>query len=192
MRIFEADIMPTIKERWSPRAFSEKSVNADDLQAILEAARWAPSCFNEQPWRFIVADTKEALKPIHEALTVQNALWATKAPVMVLICANRQFAQSGKDNRFHAFDCGTAWGFLSLEAKRRGLHTHAMAGYKKDQLRDALDIPQEWELLALIALGYYGDPQTLDESLLIKEKMGVRQPLKRFVFNVFDDKKEKL
>lgn len=192
MRQFEADIMPIIKERWSPRAFSERPVSTEDLNAVLEAARWAPSCFNEQPWRFVVADTPESLKPFHEALTPQNALWAVKAPVMVLICAHRQFSQSGKENRFHVFDSGTAWGFLSLEAQSRGLQTHAMAGYKKEQLREVLNIPEEWELMALITLGYYGDLISLDESLLVKEKMGVRQPLQRFIFDVFEDKKERI
>lgn len=182
MRLFEAEIMPEIQERWSPRAFSEAPVVDADLKAILEAAHWAPSCFNEQPWRFVVASDRQRLDMFHEALLPKNALWATKAPIMILLCAEPNFAQSGKPNPYHAFDTGTAWGFLALEAQRRGYVTHAMAGYKKEPLREALGLPGHWTLLALVALGKYGDVTALDESLVAQESPGTRKSLDQVIF----------
>ncbi len=182
MRHFEFEIMPVIQERWSPRAFSEKPIDPLDLKSVLEAARWAPSCFNEQPWRFVVGVGKEGLKAFHEALLPKNALWAKKAPVMILICAQKVFSQSGKENPYHAFDSGTAWGFLALEAKKRGLMTHAMAGFRKEQLIEALLLPHDWTVIALVAMGYYGEIKDLDEQLVQQEEPGDRRSLETFIY----------
>jgi nitroreductase len=183
MREFEAEIMSEIKLRWSPRAFSQAPVAESDITAVLEAARWAPSCFNEQPWRFVVGTTKNELEAFHEALLPKNALWAKEAPVMILICAEEKFAESGKVNPYHAFDTGTAWGFLALEAQRRGLVTHAMAGFKKEQLREALEIPEHFVMIALVALGKYGDAKALDPVFWDQEKPGVRKSKNDYIYS---------
>lgn len=190
MRTFEYDIMPEIKERWSPRALSSEPIPMEDIRAIIEAAHYAPSCFNEQPWRFVVAHTPEALKPFHEALSSRNALWATKAPVLILICGHQKFAQSGKDNFYHTFDSGTAWGFLSLEAQRRGICTHGMAGFKKTMLRESLNIPEEWTLIALVAVGRYGSIDDLDETFLSEEQPNERRPIEEIMFEPYQLKEE--
>jgi nitroreductase len=128
-RTFKYEILKEIRERWSPRAFSEEKINKDDLLAVIEAAHYAPSCFNEQPWRFIIAEKDEDLKIMRSILNLRNQQWAGKAPVLILILAHKYFSANSKNNFWNQFDAGTAWGFLSLEAQRRGLITHAMAGF---------------------------------------------------------------
>ncbi|MDW7740630.1 MAG: nitroreductase family protein, partial [Bacillota bacterium] len=125
-RVFNYDIMPEIKTRWSPRAFSSKPVAKEELMALLEAAHYAPSCSNEQPWRFLIADNAEKLAKLFSVLNEGNQAWANKAPVLILLIGKNHFEKTEKANHWHMFDSGTAWGFLSLEAERRGLITHAM------------------------------------------------------------------
>ena len=123
-RQFKYNIMQEIKDRWSPRAFSTEKISEEDLQAILEAASYAPSCFNEQPWRLLIASEEKELEIMRSLLTEKNYRWAKNAPVLILILAHRYFAYNNKENRWHQFDSGTAWGYLSLEAQKRGFITH--------------------------------------------------------------------
>ena len=168
-RNFKYDIMPEIKGRWSPRAFAKDEVSRTEIYTILEAARYAPSCFNEQPWRFLIADTQDTLTKMKSVLNESNQIWANNAPVLLLICATKTFDHGGKDNYWHMFDAGTAWGFLSLEAHRIGLITHAMGGFSRKEAREVFQIPEDLVIITIVAIGKMGDPSLLPEDLREKE-----------------------
>jgi nitroreductase len=162
-RAFNHEIMPEIKKRWSPRAFSTTAVAREELMALLEAARYAPSCSNEQPWRFLIAENAEKLVRMRSVLDEGNQKWASKAPVLILVTSKNCFGKSRKANHWQMFDTGTAWGYLSIEAERRGLITHAMGGFDREKARREFSIPDDLEIITVIAVGYYGDKTELSE-----------------------------
>jgi nitroreductase len=180
-RDFNLEILVDIKERWSPRAFSSDEISHEDIMGILEAARYAPSCFNEQPWRFIVAEDKEGLQKMNEILFDGNKVWASKAPVLILILSKNSFAHNGKDNYWHMFDAGTAWGYLSLEAQRRGLITHAMGGFSKDKAREVYNISDDYSIITVIAVGKYGNKDDLPDNIKAMEKPATRKPVEDLI-----------
>ena len=177
-RTFDHEIMKEVKERWSPRAFDPtRPVSKEDLLGVMEAARYAPSCFNEQPWRYIVGVRgEEDYDKILGVLNDTNREWASRAPVLLIITSRKRFSKNDKENRWHQFDAGTSWGFLSLEARRRGLHTHAMAGFSVDRTREAFGLGDELSVIAAVAMGYYGSKEDLSPELQKKEKPGLRKP----------------
>ncbi|MBS3984714.1 MAG: nitroreductase family protein [Selenomonadales bacterium] len=183
MREFKYQIMPEIMRRWSPRAFSDEPVAGEEVLALLEAARFAPSCYNEQPWRFIVAQTSEALQKMQGLLTEQNLLWAKHAPVLLLLLAKRTFSETGQENYWHMFDTGTAWGYLSLEAERRGLITHAMGGFSRKRAIALYDLPPDIAPVALVAVGKLGNSSLLAAELRERERPGVRRQLSELVIH---------
>jgi len=176
-RKFIYDIMQEIKQRWSPRAFSPKKIPEDDIQALIEAACYAPSCFNEQPWRFLIASEEKELNMMRNLLTEKNQRWARKAPLLILVLAHRYFAYNGKENRWHQFDSGTAWGYLSLEAQKRGLITHGMGGFKRKKTRESLNISEDYEIIAVIAVGKMGNKDELEEEFKKEEFPNTRRPI---------------
>lgn len=180
-RQFNYDIMPEIKDRWSMRAFSEEKIDKEEIMAIIEAARYAPSCFNEQPWRFVIADDDESLKKMRGVLVESNQLWANAAPVLIAILAKKTFAYNSKDNFWHMFDTGTAWGYLTLEAQRRGLATHAMGGFRRAALREAFEVSDEYEIICVVALGKPGEKENLPDSLKAREKPDIRKDTKELL-----------
>jgi nitroreductase len=180
-RTFNYDIMPEIKQRWSPRAFSGEKIPREEILALLEAARYAPSCFNEQPWRFIIADDEPALSKLRGVLTPTNQLWANNAPVLLLILAKKKFSLDGRANYWHMFDTGTAWGYLTLEAQRRGLITHAMGGFSKDGARAAFNIPDEYDIITVAAVGRYGNIENLSEDLREREQPADRKDIEELL-----------
>jgi nitroreductase len=174
-----------IVRRWSPRAFADRGVEPATLARLLEAARWADSCFNEQPWRYLVA-TKEnpaEFKRMLECLVEGNQVWAKHAPVLMISVAKLAFAHDGKPNR-HAFhDVGAASAFLTFQATALGLYVHQMGGIYVDRARETYAIPEGFEAVAGIALGYLGDPQSLSEPMRTRElEPSKRQPLEAMVF----------
>ncbi len=178
-RVFTYDVLPLIQERWSSRAFDQtRELSGEDMRALLEAASYAPSCFNEQPWRYIVArrDT-EVFDAIYETLTPGNQAWAGYSDVLLITLADQHFGYNGKPNPFHIFDAGTAWGYLSLEAQARDILAHCMGGFDKTLLRETLDIPQNTDIISLVALGYYGSPDYLPEDIQAKEVPAPRKPI---------------
>jgi nitroreductase len=182
-RTYEHDIMPEIKARWSPRAFDQdRPVPPDDLRAILEAAHFAPSDMNEQPWLFLVAQTPEQRATALEVLNSKNRAWAFRAPVLLFILSRQNFTEDQEENRWHLFDAGTAWGYLSLEAQRRGLITHAMGGFSVTKARDAFGIPEDISVIAAVAVGYHGDISDLSPSLLEREHPGEREALDDLIY----------
>ena len=175
-----------IRRRWSPRAFASRAVEPEKLRSVLEAARWAASCFNEQPWSFIVAAKEtegDAYERLLSCLVEANALWAGRAPVLMISVARLNFKRNDKPNR-HAFhDTGQAAAHLALQATALGLAVHQMAGFDVSKAREQFNIPEGFEPVAAIAVGYPGDPEVLPEDLRAKE-LGprARRPLEEFVF----------
>lgn len=175
----EYDCMEIIRQRWSSRAFDQtRRLSEEDLGAMLEAAGMAPSCFNEQPWRFIAARRgTEVFAAISRSLTPGNQAWAPSADVLLVLCSKRTFSYNGKPNRFANFDLGTAWGYLTLEAQNRGILCHGMGGFDPEALREALGIEDDYEIMALAAVGYYGDKAYLPESVQKREQPAPRKPV---------------
>jgi len=175
-----------LRRRWSPRAFSDRRVDPAIMRSLLEAARWAPSSYNEQPWSFIVAtkdDTAEFSRLL-SCLVEGNIQWAQHAPVLMVSVARLSFEDDGKPNR-HAFhDVGLAVANLIVQATALGLVVHQMAGIFPDKIRELYGIPEGYEAVAGIALGYPGDPQSLPEGLRKRELAPrERKPLTEFVFS---------
>jgi nitroreductase len=142
--------------RFSSRAFSEQEIHDEELMAILEAATWAPSANNEQPWRFFIARTKEERALFISFLNPRNKLWAHKAPVLILL--GSAIERANKDlNSYHCFDAGAAWGYLALQASILGLSTRAMGGFDKEKAKHILNIPIEIVPHVVVALGYPGN-----------------------------------
>jgi len=174
-----------IKRRWSPRAFSDRSIKPETLQSLLEAARWAPSSNNEQPWSFIVAakDDPDEFGRLLSCLVEGNSLWAQHAPVLMVSVARLSFEDDGQPNR-HAFhDVGQAVANLIVQATALGLMVHQMAGFHPDKVRELYSVPKEFEPVAAMALGYPGDPQSLPDKLKKRELAPrERKPITEFVF----------
>lgn len=174
-----------LQRRWSPRAFADRPVEPEKLASLFEAARWAPSCFNEQPWRFLLctrerpADFQRLLGCLAEA----NAVWARQAPVLLLSAAKRNFSHNGKPNRHAVHDVGLAAENLVLQAVALGLCAHQMAGFDAAEAREAFAIPEEFEPVAAIAVGYPGDPTRLPAELQERERAPrVRRPRSEILF----------
>jgi nitroreductase len=175
-----------IQRRWSPRAFSDQVVEPYKICSLLEAARWAPSCFNEQPWRFFVG-ARNVNPKAHEtlsALLMPGNHWAAKAPVLLLTVAKHKFSHNGAANRHGVHDVGIALENLLLQAVDVGLATHAMAGFYADKAVQDLMIPSGYEPMALVAIGYPGSPDSLDENLREREEAPrERRPMQELVFS---------
>lgn len=174
-----------LRRRWSPRAFSDQIIEPQKMQSLFEAARWAPSSFNEQPWYFIVATkrNRKAYRRLLDCLGEKNQRWAQTAPVLMLSVARLRFAKNDKPNRHALHDVGLAIQNLILQATSLNIYAHQMAGFDVDQARRAFDIPDGFEPVAAVALGYRGDGNELPEGLdeLDFEKRS-RKKLQEFVF----------
>jgi len=170
-------IADLILNRWSPRAYADRPVADEELFTVLEAARWAPSSSNEQPWRFYVARTEAELERFRSFILPGNRKWADRAPVLLLL-ASAVHKSNGDANGAHAFDAGAAWGILALQARLLGLATRAIGGFDRRKARETLRTPDGIELHAVIALGHPGTPDLLPEELREREKPNSRRPLK--------------
>lgn len=165
------EIHDVLSKRWSPRAFSDRSVPVEVLRSLLEAARWAPSCFNEQPWRFMVArrEQKEAFAEALSCLNEKNQSWAKEAGVLLMTAAKKTFSSNGNENAHSWHDVGLAVGMLTAQATALGLGMHQMAGFSKEKARETFQVPEGFEPVTMIAIGYTGDPEQLPEGLKEKE-----------------------
>jgi nitroreductase len=174
-----------LARRWSPRAFAEQPVESDKLASLFEAARWAPSSSNEQPWRFVVAtkDDPAAYDRLLACLLEGNRKWAFRAPVLLVSVARTQFEDDGKPNRHAVHDAGMALENLLLQATALGLVAHPMAGFNIEQARADLKIPADFEPVAMVAVGYPGDPALLPDYLQQREaNPRERTPVSGFVY----------
>lgn len=165
-------IHPLIRQRWSPRAFADRPVDRATLGSLLEAARWASSSYNEQPWLFVVAHREEgaAFERILRCLVPFNQTWARHAPVLLLSFARTTFARDGSPNRHALHDTGIATAQLALQATALSLMAHPMAGIDLGRIRAEYALPEGVEPVAGIAVGWPGDPETLPERLREQEK----------------------
>jgi len=174
-----------IRNRWSPRAFSDKRVDREVLASLFEAARWAPSSNNEQPWAYIIAtkDNPEDFAKMLSVLVEFNASWAKSAPALLLAASRLNFP-NGNPNRNAFYDTGAATALLSVEATARGLALHQMAGFDPAKAKQVFEIPADCEAIAAIALGYPGDPNSLSQKLQDREVAPrTRKPLTEFVMS---------
>jgi nitroreductase len=174
--------------RWSPRAFAAKPVSREDLRTLFEAARWSASSYNEQPWRFLVGVKGDATyQKIYDALVEFNQQWAGHAPVLILSAARKQFSHNGAPNQYALYDTGAATALLMLQATHLGLHAHSMAGFDHAKARAAFGIPENFEVGAVTAVGYLGDPEMLPEGMREQEKAPRgRKPVEEIVFSAWE------
>ncbi|SDQ27329.1 nitroreductase family protein [Virgibacillus salinus] len=175
------DIDPIFIKRWSPRSFLNKEVPEDVLNTVFEAARWAPSAANVQPWRFVVARTEADHQRFHSFIFDGNVAWCEKAPVLIAVVSKTDAEFMGGENPSHAFDTGAAWGYLALEAARNGLATHAMGGFDKSKAKEVLNIPENYMVHAIVAIGYQGEKEDLQQQLQEREKPSDRNEVDTFI-----------
>lgn len=167
----QTDIHPLLQNRWSGRAFDpNRTIEKEKITALAEAARWAPSSMNAQPWRLtaVLRDQDAAWSSVKECLAVSNQAWADQAP-MLLVVATETLFPDGKTNRWAAYDTGAAMMAVSIEATNQGLMVHQMGGFSPEQLRVALAIPSHWELLTVVAIGYQLPKDEIPEPLTARE-----------------------
>jgi nitroreductase len=185
----EHDILDVIRMRWSPRAFdADRPVSRADLLRLFEAARWAPSSYNEQPWRFVVAErdrSPEAFAALAGTLKGRNPDWAGAAPVLALVAVRTTHERDDSENRSAFYDAGQAVGFLTLQATAIGLAVRQMAAFDRDLARQVARVPEPFVPAVMMAIGYHGRPETLahDPHRLDEARPRARKPLETFVFD---------
>jgi nitroreductase len=185
--VTSAPIDDLLAKRWSPRAFdASRPVSREQLAALLEAARWAPSCNGDEPWRYLVWDRSrdtEGWQKAFDCLSENNRKWCRNVPVLMLSCAGSVFGHSGKPNRYAQHDTGMADLSIALQAVALGLAAHQMGGYDAQKARAAFGIPEEYTPIAMIAVGYQASPDVLDEETKQKElRPRTRKPLATHFF----------
>jgi nitroreductase len=182
-RVPDAPIDEMFTDRWSPRGFDPEPLTKEEIRQLFEAARWAPSCFNEQPWRFYFAASPTDREAYLSALVPRNQLWAGRAPLLIFVLAHRTFGQSGRDNRHAPFDAGAAWFSLALQARKMGLYAHAMAGFNQRRAYAVLGVSEsEYHIMAAVAVGRKGGADHLPDEMQAIEKPNQRRPQSEFVF----------
>ena len=178
----QVPIHELIAQRWSPRAFDrDRPINRAQLIALLEAARWAPSCFGDEPWHYVVWDRyrdESSWKKAFDCLAESNQVWVKNAPLLMLSTANPTFHHNGKPNRWGHHDTGAASENICLQAVALGLAAHQMGGFDVDKIRQTFNIPATFECMAMIAVGYATEAEVLEGDLKAKELAArTRRPL---------------
>lgn len=184
----QAPINEVIANRWSGRVYdASKTVSNQQIISLCEAARWAPSCFGDEPWRFIVWNKNtnlESWQKAFECLVPGNQEWVKDAPVLLLVCADTLFGHNQKPNRWAQYDTGAASENLCLQAEDLGLMAHQMGGFNVDATRAAFGIPEQFTLMAMIAVGYAADIKTVTGEALSRETAArKRKPLEELFFD---------
>lgn len=176
------DIHHDILNRWSPRSFSGQEISDRELYSLFEAARWAPSSFNNQPWRFIYAKkNSKNWALLFDLLVDANKQWCSNASVLVVIVSRKTFEYNGKPSLTHQFDTGSAWENLAIQAVSIGLVTHAMQGFDYDKAKKDLEVPDEYEVMAMVAIGKKGEKERLAAELQQREAPSSRKPLDEII-----------
>ena len=186
--IISVPLQETIANRWSPRAFdSSKTISQAQIIALLEAARWAPSCFGDQPWRFIVWNKSAdeiSWQRAFDCVVPNNQIWVKAAPVLMLVCADSLFGHNQTSNRWGQYDTGAAAENLCLQATHIGLSVHQMGGFNADKARETFTIPDQYIPMAMLAVGYEGDANNLPDELKARELAErKRKPLGELFFD---------
>ncbi len=180
---FESPVITQIHERRSRRAYSDMPIEQEKITSLFEAARWAPSSNNEQPWTYIYAtkDQTELWSTLLSILHAANQVWATNAQLLILSLARKNFLRNDQPNGSAKYDLGGANAFLSLQATHLGLNVHQMGGYDHQKAKELLNIPDHYEFGVMMAIGYAGDVEMLDENLKQREL----SPRERYVQSAF-------
>ncbi len=181
--LIEAPVITEIQERRSRRAYSDTPIEQEKIASLFEAARWAPSSNNEQPWTYIYAtkDQTELWYKLLHVLNPSNQVWAVNAQLLILSLARKNFIRNDQPNGSAKYDLGGANAFLSLQATQLGLNVHQMGGYDRLKAKDVLNIPDTYELGVMMAIGYPGDIEMLSENLRQREQA----PRERYVQSEF-------
>jgi len=177
-------ILEAIKERWSPYAFDTRPIEREKIEILFEAARWAPSSFNEQPWRYVYATKEdgELREKINSLLQPGNS-WAAAVPLLIVSFYKKTFTYNGKPNVHGLHDLGCASGYMVLQCRSLGLIAHQMAGFKASEANVLLGVPDDFSSGSMIAVGYPGDPKKLSEDLRKREETPrSRKEMKEFAF----------
>lgn len=171
-------INPLFLKRWSPRAMSGQPITEQQLMTLFEAARWAPSTYNEQEWRFLYArNCGPHWQTYFDLLMQANQVWCKNAACLVVVCSRKTFTRNGKPNPVHTFDAGAAFENLSLQGADMGLVVHGMAGFDGEKAQKDLKIPDDYKVEAMIAIGQHGDPAQLPKELREREVPTDRKPI---------------
>lgn len=178
----EHEIHPIIISRWSARAMTGEPLSDEELMPLFEAAKWAPSSFNSQPWRFVYArrDTKH-WETLFNLLGEWNKQWCKNAAVLIVVISRKNFERNEKPSRTHSFDAGAAWENLAIEGTRRGLVVHAMSGFDYDKARKDLSIPDAYDVECMVAVGKRGKKEDLPPELQQMEVPSTRKTLKELL-----------
>lgn len=180
----DVEVDPMFVDRWSPRSFASDPLSTAQLQSLFEAARWAPSSANEQPWRFFYAVSDDDRQRFASALVEGNRLWASQAPVLLFVTCRRHWAaKPGQVNPTASFDTGAAWMSIALQARKLGLYTHAMAGFDAKRAYEVLGLPEtEYQVIAAVAVGQRGDATALPDFLASREMPSNRKAVTELAF----------
>lgn len=175
-------INPLFLNRWSPRSMTGEEMDDDTIMSLFEAARWAPSSYNNQPWRFIYAKRNTPhWNKLFDLVAEPNKVWAKNAALIVVVVSNKYFDINGKYSITHQYDAGAAWENLALEASTRELVAHGMQGFDYERARTDLGIPDSFDVMAMIAIGKRGPKENLPKNLQEKEAPNGRKPLREIV-----------
>jgi nitroreductase len=168
---FHSPVLEVIEKRRSRRAYADKPVETEKINSLFEAARWAPSSVNEQPWIYLFAtkSQEELWNSIYDALNDSNKIWVQKAPLLITSLARKNFIRNERPNHSARYDLGAANAFLSLQATHLGLNVHQMGGYNPEKLKTNLNIPDTYEPVIILAVGYPGEINDLPENLQLRE-----------------------
>lgn len=181
-RRIEHKINPLILSRWSPRAMTGEEISNEELMTIFEAARWAPSSYNNQPWRFIYAKRNTMYwDKLFNLMVDFNKSWTKNAAVLVVIVSGKNFEHNKKSSVTHRFDTGAAWENMALQATSMGLAIHGMEGFDYEKARKELGIPNDYDVEAMVAIGRRGEKENLPKEIQEREKPSDRKALKEIV-----------
>lgn len=178
----EYRVLPLILGRWSPRAMSGEEISDEDLMSLFEAARWAPSSYNNQPWRFIYARKNTPYwDRLFNLLVEFNQSWCKNAAALIVVISGKNFEFNNSPSVTHSFDAGAAWENLALQASSMGLVAHAMQGFDYQKAKEELEIPDDYAVEAMIAIGKMGKKESLPKELQEREIPSDRKPLKDII-----------
>ena len=183
----EVPINDVIAQRWSPRAFDPSYIIAEDeIKSLFEAARWAPSCYGDQPWQFVLFNKEDATlwASALNCLSVGNQNWAMDASILIVVCANKVFDHNKEPNRWAQYDTGASAENICLQAVSLGLSTHQMGGFDEEKIRKLSNIPEQFDILSIMALGQALKESEFTEEQIKKEKSPrKRKALDEIYFN---------
>lgn len=178
----EYDIHPMILSRWSPRSMTGEEITDETLMSLFEAAKWAPSSYNNQPWRFIYAKkNSEHWDRLLNLMTENNQIWTKNAAVLIVVISRKNFEYNNKPAQTHSFDAGAAWQNLALEGSYHGLVVHAMQGFDYDKARNDLGVPDDYQVEAMVAVGVRGKKEDLPQEMQEKEVPNQRKSVKEII-----------